>query len=104
MKERPKEKIDLEKIMQRIREINNDNDGIDSLCGFGLMKDILPQSYPLSEIVKTSEHREYTDNGLAGTWFNNYEKALKPKARDFKFIEADTMIENNGLKMAVNYD
>lgn len=89
--------------MEKIRKINS-NENTEELCGFGIIKELLPNQHPLTETVKISEYREYTDNGLAGEWFYGSKKIKKLETTDLTIIEANNIRCNNRLKMVVNYN
>ena len=91
MKKKPK--YDLEQIMEKIREYEQENGNTKYLGGFGMLKIVSPALY-LKKLEKTNgEYREYTDNNLAGEWFTKY---VKPQSY-LKFIYPQTKIAvNNG--------
>lgn len=99
MKEKPNLKMDLEKIMEKIREMSKEHGCVENMFGYGLLGVVIPiKQYGTIEErnIVENQHREYTDNGLAGNWFHDEKEILEPKSRDYNFVYPD-------MKTAVNH-
>jgi len=85
-----KQKLELEKIIKKIREFEQRENNIETLFGFGMLKIIYPKIYK-TPITNNEKDKEYTDNGLAGEWFN-YGVNIKEK---LNFIYSKKKIYDN---------